>query len=65
MRFALLTIGIVLAASAVADPPRYQAPTPGSYELPTILRVDEHQLLGPDRAPASATPIRSATASAK
>lgn len=51
MRFALLTIGIVLAASAVADPPRYQAPTPGSYELPTILRVDEHHLLGPDRAP--------------
>ncbi len=48
----LLACGIALAASAIAETARYEAPAPGSYELPPILRVDEHQLIGPDGAPA-------------
>jgi cytochrome oxidase Cu insertion factor (SCO1/SenC/PrrC family) len=43
---------LALAAGATADEPLYEAPTPGSYELPPILRVDEHELIGPDGAPA-------------
>lgn len=38
-----------------AAPPetyRYEAPPPGSYELPPIDRVDEHTLLGADGEPA-------------
>ena len=32
--------------------PRFEAPPPGSYELPPIDRVHEHQLTGSDGAPA-------------
>jgi len=44
-------MGIALTAGTLADPPPYAAPEPGSYELPAILRVEEHLLLGPDHAP--------------
>ena len=40
-------LGLVLLAALAlgAGEPRFAAPTPGSYELPPILAVGEHQLL--------------------
>lgn len=48
---------LALAASAIAaGPPKpaplYDAPAPGSYELPVIRSVAEHTLLGSDGKPA-------------
>ena len=45
---------VFVAASALAAEPRFEAPAPGSYELPPIARVSEHQMLGVD---GRATPL--------
>ena len=57
-----LAAALLLAASLAAPgsaheaheaaAPKYQAPPPGSYELPPIDRVADHVLLGVDGAPA-------------
>ena len=55
----LATVLLSLAASASpghdaapAETHHYEAPPPGSYELPPIDRVEEHTLLAPDGEPA-------------
>ncbi|MGH0031908.1 MAG: SCO family protein [Myxococcota bacterium] len=59
-RTVLVALGIALAASsgagheAAGSRYRYEAPAAGSYELPPIDRVSEHQLLGTD---GSAAPL--------
>lgn len=40
-----LALCIAWATTAVAEAPRYEAPSPGSYDLPVILQLGEHQLV--------------------
>ena len=46
------------AAEPVASPERlYEVPEPGSYELPPIRQVSDHELLGPRGRPARLFPL--------
>lgn len=52
---AIVAVGASAAAQQVVDVPvpgRFQPPLPGSYSLPPILQVDDHQLLDPRGEPA-------------
>jgi cytochrome oxidase Cu insertion factor (SCO1/SenC/PrrC family) len=49
----LLMMGALAAAEASASEPRFEAPPAGSYELPAIDRVSEHEMLGTDGQPAA------------
>jgi len=52
MKRLALALAIVGAATAAAETPRYEAPAPGSYELPVILQLGEHRLLDSRGEPA-------------
>ena len=53
------TLALLLVGATAHDPaslpepdaPKYEAPAPGSYELPAILHVEERTLVGPAGEP--------------
>jgi cytochrome oxidase Cu insertion factor (SCO1/SenC/PrrC family) len=50
-RVALACVLVLLASASDASEPRFEPPAPGSYELPAIDRVREHDVLGVDGQP--------------
>lgn len=50
-RAAVAGLLVGIASTVGADELRYEPPAPGSYELPPIERVEDHEVLGTDGKP--------------